>query len=91
MYKKKYQHTYRYSIVGLLSISYLFIYALCIKTLYILHKKEQKTAFYKTEIEKHNTELLLMQNNDLIKKYAQETLHMKQLNLKDIHTMRISI
>ncbi|RTL04300.1 hypothetical protein EKK58_10855 [Candidatus Dependentiae bacterium] len=84
MYKKKYTNTYLYAILGLLFVSYLFIHGLCITILYDTHKKQQQTDLYKLEIEKYKKELLLTQSDDAIKKYAQQTLHMKQLDLKEI-------
>lgn len=84
MNKKKSQNTYFYGILGLLFVSYLFIHGLCITTLYDSHKKEQQLIFYATEIQKYKKELLFNQSNETIKTYAEHTLHMKELNLKEI-------
>lgn len=82
--KKRLSNTYLYAYLGLFFVSHLFIYALCITVLYDIHKQEQKIIFYESEIQKHKKDLLLIQSNDFVKKYAEQTLNMKQLNLKEI-------
>ena len=69
--------------VGFL-ISQLYIYALCMSTLYNTQKNQKKLLFYLQEKEKCGQELALLQNSTYIKTYAKNVLHMQPLSLEKI-------
>jgi hypothetical protein len=88
---KPLSHTKLYIISGTISflISQLYIYALCMSTLYNTQKNQKKLLFYLQEKEKCGQELALLQNSTHIKTYAKNILHMQPLSLEKIRKIML--
>lgn len=89
-HKKYLKNTYLYLANGASMIVYIFLYAVCMSTLYDTQKKQKKVLFYKQEKEKLLQELILLQNSTHIKAYAKNVLHMQPLQLEKIKKIVIS-
>lgn len=88
--KKSLKNTYLYLAHGASVMVYIFLYAVCMSTLYDTQKKQKKILFYQQEKEKWLQELILLQNSTHIKAYAKNVLHMQPLQLEKIKKIVLS-